>query len=67
MPAILSSKLKPGPGQAYKGKVGRNPNVSVPNGVYCSPFLTTALGYTDHSFPIVIQIASPHMIVTAQK
>lgn len=64
VPLILASELRPGNGQAYRGKDSKNPDVKVPNGVYCSQFLNTTMGYVNPNFPIVFQIASPRQYVT---
>jgi hypothetical protein len=56
---IFKTRLKPGPGQAYRGSKAKNPNVTVPEGVYGSQFLNVTNSYIDHSFPMVIQFAAP--------
>ena len=39
----------------------------VPTGIYTSQFMNTTLGYVDHAFPIVLQVAAPSHIVTSRK
>ena len=63
----MNSELKPGPGQGYKGKNGRVPNTIVPEGIYCSQFMNTTLGYTNHNYPMVLQVAAPRQYVTKNK
>lgn len=64
---IFKEKLKPGPGQAYRGQRGKNPKITVPNGVYGSQYLNVTMGYVDHTFPIVIQFATPSAVMTSSK
>lgn len=64
---IFKSRLKAGPGQAYKGQKSRNPNMTVPFGIYGSQYISVTMGYVDHSFPMVLQIATPKAVMTTSK
>jgi hypothetical protein len=63
---IFKTKLKAGPAQAFHGSRGKNPKFVVPNGIYGSQFLNVScMGYSDHSFPIIIQFASKDYVQTS--
>jgi len=65
---IFKDRLKAGPGQAYRGQKGKNPKLTVPNGVYGSQYLNVTVGgYVDHTFPMVIQFATPSAVMTSSK
>lgn len=64
---IFKSKLKPGPGQAYQGQRGINKKLTVPKGIYGSQHLAITLGYSDPSFPIIIQFAANDYVATSNK
>lgn len=60
---ILKSSLRPGAGQAYKSQKDVAGLRTVPTGVYFSPNITTALGYTDPNNRLVLQcLVNPNAI-----
>lgn len=41
--------------------------MTVPHGVYGSQYISVTMGYVDHSFPMVLQIATPEAVMTHSK